>query len=291
MKKTIGITVLMAFAGLFIASCQNNGGDAEGFKQTESGLLYKYFEKSDNTELPQESNILTLSMTYGSADSIVFDSKQSPMPMELPLMKSVYKGDLYEGLSMMHIGDSAVFKCNADSVFTKLFRLQSPPPGLESADFIYFNIKMLDFKTQEEMQAAREAEMEMLKSEETVKRNTYLDEHYPDAKPSASGLYYIQLEKGNGEKPVAGKKVKVHYTGTLLDGTKFDSSVDRGQPFEFELGKGRVIKGWDEGIANMSKGEKGILVIPSDLAYGPGNRGIPPFATLVFEVELIDFEK
>ena len=290
MKKTIVITVMLAITGLFITSCQT-GSDAEGFKQTESGLLYKYVEKSNNTTSPEETNILTLSMTYGSADSIVFDSKKSPMPMELPLMKSVYKGDLYEGLAMMHVGDSVIFKCNADSVFTKLFRLQSPPPGLESADFIFFNVKLLDFKTQAEMQAAREAEMEMLKNEEAVKRNTYLDEHYPNAQPSASGLYYVQLKKGNGIKPEVGKKVKVHYTGTLLDGTKFDSSLDRGQPIEFALGQGRVIKGWDEGIANMSKGEKGIFIIPSDLAYGPGNRGIPPFSTLVFEVELVDFEK
>ncbi|MCF6342243.1 MAG: FKBP-type peptidyl-prolyl cis-trans isomerase [Bacteroidales bacterium] len=291
MKKTIVITVMLAACSLFIASCQTSGGDAEGFKQTENGLLYKFIEKGDNTESPEETNIMTLSMTYGSADSIVFDSKMAPMPMELPLMKSVHKGDLYEGLALMHVGDSAIFKCNADSVFTKLFRLQAAPPGLESAEFIYFNVKMLDFKTQEAMQAAREAEMEILESEETVKRNTYLDEHYPDAKPTASGLYYIQLKKGNGDKPEAGKKVKVHYTGTLLDGTKFDSSLDRGEPIEFPLGQGRVIKGWDEGVANMSKGEKGVLIIPSDMAYGPGGRGIPPFSTLVFEIELVDFEK
>jgi peptidylprolyl isomerase len=229
-------------------------------------------------------------MPYGTRDSVIFNTNNLPQKMEIPIIPSVYKGDLYEGLTMMHIDDSAVFKCNVDSVFSKLFRIPNTPPEFDSIDFIYFNVKLLEIKTEEEVQAAREAEMEMMKNEETVKRNAYLDEHYPNATPSASGLYYIQTKKGNGSKPETGMKVKVHYTGTFLDGHKFDSSVDRGKPFEFNLGKGEVIRGWDEGIANMSKGEKGILVIPSELAYGMGNRGIPPYSTLVFEVELIDFK-
>ena len=83
--------------------------------------------------------------------------------------------------------------------------------------------------------------------------------------------------------------VKVHYTGTLVDGTKFDSSLDRWEPYEFPLGQGQVIRGWDLGIAKMQKGEKGVLVIPSDLGYGARGSGkIAPFSTLVFEVELVD---
>jgi FKBP-type peptidyl-prolyl cis-trans isomerase len=97
------------------------------------------------------------------------------------------------------------------------------------------------------------------------------------------------LTVGSGDEATTGKTVSVHYTGTLTDGSKFDSSLDRGRPFEFQLGAGRVIKGWDQGVVGMKAGGKRKLTIPSELAYGA--RGfppvIPPNATLVFEIELL----
>ncbi len=104
---------------------------------------------------------------------------------------------------------------------------------------------------------------------------------------TASGLQIKTLVVGTGEKAEVGKTVSVHYTGWLMDGTKFDSSVDRGQQFEFPLGAGRVIKGWEEGVATMNVGGKVELIMPPELAYGAGGAGgvIPPNATLRFEVE------
>jgi len=104
-----------------------------------------------------------------------------------------------------------------------------------------------------------------------------------------SGLKYVDQVVGTGEAAVAGKNVSVHYTGWLESGKKFDSSVDRGQPFSFPLGAGRVIKGWDEGVQGMKVGGKRKLTIPSDLGYGSRGAGgvIPPNATLVFDVELL----
>jgi FKBP-type peptidyl-prolyl cis-trans isomerase FkpA len=106
----------------------------------------------------------------------------------------------------------------------------------------------------------------------------------------ADGLKFTDDQVGTGAEALAGKTVSVHYTGWLTDGTKFDSSKDRGQPFSFPLGAGRVIKGWDEGVAGMKVGGKRTLVIPPELGYGargaPG--AIPPNATLKFEVELLD---
>jgi FKBP-type peptidyl-prolyl cis-trans isomerase len=105
-----------------------------------------------------------------------------------------------------------------------------------------------------------------------------------------SGLVYLITKQGTGAQAKAGDTVSVHYTGTLTDGTKFDSSRDRGEPIEFPLGAGRVIKGWDEGIAKMKVGDQAILVIPPTIGYGArgaGNGLIPPDATLIFIVELV----
>ena len=104
-----------------------------------------------------------------------------------------------------------------------------------------------------------------------------------------SGLKYEEIKEGTGEVATAGKNVSVHYTGWLTNGTKFDSSKDRGQPFDFPLGGGRVIKGWDEGVKGMKVGGVRKLTIPPELGYGARGAGgvIPPNATLVFEVELL----
>jgi FKBP-type peptidyl-prolyl cis-trans isomerase len=106
---------------------------------------------------------------------------------------------------------------------------------------------------------------------------------------TASGLKYWDLKKGTGAVAKTGTVVKVHYTGWLTDGKKFDSSVDRNEPFEFRLGAGMVIRGWDEGVAGMKIGGKRTLIIPSELGYGARGAGgvIPPNATLIFDVELL----
>ncbi|XP_041484843.1 peptidyl-prolyl cis-trans isomerase Fkbp12-like [Lytechinus variegatus] len=105
------------------------------------------------------------------------------------------------------------------------------------------------------------------------------------------GVEVKVIQEGSGGKPQSGQTVQVHYTGTLTNGNKFDSSRDRGKPFEFKLGQGQVIKGWDEGVAQMSKGERATLTCSPDYAYGAKGYPpvIPPNSTLVFDVELLNF--
>ena len=148
--------------------------------------------------------------------------------------------------------------------------------------------------------------IEML-SEQSLNENSLLvaDATLPDVSPTitgnkmtentekvvttASGLKYVELKQGNGATPKTGQTVEVHYTGTLEDGTKFDSSRDRNSPFKFKIGVGQVIKGWDEGVGTMKVGDRRKLIIPPDLGYGARGAGgvIPPNATLIFDVELL----
>ncbi len=165
---------------------------------------------------------------------------------------------------------------------------------------IVYDVEILKIISADEMKAKqekqkKEAELTAAKQkdEEQSKIDAYIKANGITATPTASGLIYIEEVAGNGNKPVAGDKVKVHYTGYLLNGKKFDSSVDRGQPFEFVVGQGQVIPGWDEAFTMISEGGKAKIILPSAIAYGARGAGadITPYSPLVFEVELLEIEK
>ena len=138
-----------------------------------------------------------------------------------------------------------------------------------------------------------QAEIKKANAEKAKRATEEMKKLIKGATTTESGLAYFMIKEGEGVQASAGKTVSVHYTGKLADGTKFDSSHDRGQPIEFPLGEGRVIPGWDEGIALLKVGGKATFIIPPHLAYGERGAGgvIPPNATLIFEVELMGIKE
>ena len=176
------------------------------------------------------------------------------------VVNAIQKGDKIERLEILRVGAKAEsFKADQQAFNTLLDNLEGDKTAKEK--------------------------------ERIAKEQAIIKEKYSKAVTTDSGLMYEVIKEGSGDKkPSIGDNVSAHYTGMFMDGRKFDSSIDRGQPIQFPVGTGRVIKGWDEALLDMKKGEKRILIIPPELAYGRRGRGpIPPNSTLVFEVELVDF--
>ena len=302
MKKSI---VSMAIAAMMLvgtmSACTENN-PYPGYEKNQNGLYYQFFTQNEG-ELPQIGDLLEVGICCMINDSTpLIPNTQNIMQLH----ESMFPGDINEGLAMMHKGDSASFIVNIDSTFKYLFGQPTLPAEFHSTDVMRFEILVKDFYPEKvyaqnfandvkNRNAERMAKLQSDYPEETAKAAKeladYLAKNGIVAEPTETGLYYVMTEEGNGEHPEVGKPVTMHYTGKLLNGNVFDSSVERDQPFKFVLGVGQVIPGWDEGVQLMTKGEKGVLYIPYYMAYGERDMGdIPAFSNLIFEVELIDFE-
>ena len=296
MNKTLLLST--SLAAMALVSCKNS--DFDGYTKAESGLHYKFYSHDESGTKPKEGDGVAFSFIIKqySKDSVLVDSKSITGDgsgiFKYRLPKSSFNGSIEDALAMMSKGDSAAFIVNADSFFLKTQRAPSLPPHLKPGDHLLVTVKVHDLKPQKELEAEQkqqQAEMEkkMMEAQAAEKGvwEKYLADNKITTKPTASGLIYMEMKKGSGAHPAAPDQVVVHYTGTLLDGTKFDSSLDRGEPATFGLTQ--VIPGWTEGLQLMGKGGKAKLVIPSALGWGAqGYQGIPPFAAVTFTVELID---
>jgi FKBP-type peptidyl-prolyl cis-trans isomerase len=218
-------------------------------------------------------------------------------PIEFKFGSQFENEGFQEVIGMMKEGG----KANAIVPSSMAFGAQGAGSVVPPFSTLYYDIEMVKVisaeeyqKKQEKKEADKKAENAKKEKDEAGLIQKYIqDNNITPTVNMPNGLIYVETQAGDGPKPGMGKTVKVHYTGKLLNGTKFDSSVDRGEPFEFKLGQGAVIEGWDQGLMLMNVGDKGLLIIPSKLAYkdrGAGNQ-IPPFSPLVFEIELLEAEK
>jgi peptidylprolyl isomerase len=241
---------------------------ADNLKTTASGLQYADLTVGDGTEAISKTTVTTSFTVWVKGETenqfIASSEDNQPITFVLGRMDMVFPG-WDEGVTGMKVGGTRY--------------LLIPPElalGVQGGGEIPPNATLI---------------MEVTLTDVVEPRlPTKVDEK--DYVTTASGLKYYDIQVGTGITPTVGQTVVVHYTGWLEDGTQFDSSLDRGTPFNFALGTGAVIPGWDEGIANMKVGGKRLLVIPAELGYGASGSGstIPPNATLIFEVELLEIQ-
>jgi FKBP-type peptidyl-prolyl cis-trans isomerase len=254
-------------------------------------MQYKFYLSNEKARTPVPDDIVVLYMKYTTEnDSVLFDTKEmqgQPFRMKVK-PRSKNGGTIDDAFAMMHEGDSARFIVDAERFFLET-KGTEVPTYIKPKSKLIFDIKLVEiFSYDKFLENQKNSQVVNAESEKSM-LEIYLKNSNITAKPEASGLYYIEYVAGKGNFPEKGQKVTVHYTGSFLSGEVFDSSLERGETFTFEFGADEVIQGMEEGIGKMKSGGKAILIIPSNLAYGSQQyKMIPPFSTLVFEIELIN---
>jgi FKBP-type peptidyl-prolyl cis-trans isomerase FkpA len=272
--------ILRIFILLFSATLLAQAGK---WQTSPSGLKYKVIKDVKGTNAAF-GNYVSINFQFLNYKDSLINSNAGKEPLEILLQKT-FKGSLEEGMTMMSVGDSMIFQIQSDSLGFPTTR----PPFLPMGSMVYFRVKMLNVYTEEQFKAVQEKKIAEQKKAEDVQLQDYIKKNNLVATKLPSGMYIVIQSPGAGAQAEAGQNVEVHYTGKLLNGQVFDSSVGRGSPFSFALGQGRVIQGWDVGIAELKVGTKAVLLIPSYMGYGPQGAppSIPANAILIFEVELL----
>jgi len=261
-----------------------------GFKKTKDGLYYKFHVKGDDTTTMRVGMILNLKLKYSINDSVIFNSDEIPQEFMLPLNEPTYKGDLYTALAMMKPGDSATFITSADSFFIKTIGMPKVPDSAFIGKEIYFNVKLISAKTQQQMEAEYKTKIDGMKKAEKTALQQYLISANIKKAPLASGLYFNETKKGNNQKPKAGDFTKIHFKVSTIDGNVLYSTYEQGDPMVWEYGKDFDNKGVTEALSLMSKGSKASIIVPSELAFGEQGRGqmIAPCTTLLYDLEMVN---
>jgi len=257
------------------------GIEKDDYKVAPNGVKYKTIVANPDGRQVMANDIITITSALFINDSLVSENT-APMPMMV--MEPQRTGDLFDALLMMREGETTAF-----SFDPKVYIGEQLPPFIKETDAINMTISLVKTQTVEEFESEQAVASEKLIAEEKIILKQYAKENNLKITETSSGLFISIIKEGTGQQAKAGDNVSVHYTGKLLNGKKFDSSVDRGTPIRFQVGVGQVIRGWDEGISTMKVGEKSIFLIPSPLAYGDRDMGeIPPNSPLIFEVELVE---
>ncbi len=283
--KNISIIIISL---IFFASC-NVFNKYPGFSKTKTGIYFKLHKIGEDVNPPVSTNFVTIDVVYATIDDSVFFSGHRTFQLSDP----DFKGSIDECFLMLSVGDSATFIIDATNFFTKTLQTKLPR-FLSEGDKLKVELKLDEIRTAEQYQKDKEDFLKWIEDfgeyEKTVLRRFINDERI-DAEPMENGMYFISLYEGTGKPVEPGDLVTVNYEGKFLNGKFFDSTTKRNQPFEFVYGtEMQVITGLEEAIGRMREGEKALIILPSELAWGEKGSStgiIPPFTSVIYEVELL----
>ncbi len=268
--------LIMAAGIVLLASCDKMPGKKQ---TTANGLEYELVDDKEGKNA-KVGDFITLHITYKTEkDSVLNSTYTMGRPITSKVNPPMFKGSFEEGLVMLSEGDSANFYISSDSIF-KGQPDEHRPKFFPKGSKIVYAVRVTKIENAQAMESAQVKQIEEYASKKGLK-----------LEKTSSGLCYAITTPGTGAKANAGDTVSVHYVGTTLaEGKKFDSSRERNQPFDFPVGQGFVIPGWDEALQLLPAGTSATLLIPSKLAYGEqGAPGSPigPNAALIFEIEVM----
>jgi FKBP-type peptidyl-prolyl cis-trans isomerase FkpA len=273
-------------------------------QRTSSGALYKIFTHNTGDKIKLNDVITFDVIQKTDKDSVLYSSYAQGRPAKVQVQESKNVADLMEIFPLLTVNDSVFVKVPTDSVFKG--HETSRPPFLPVGSNIDFVIKVERVESLNDAIAERNADIEKVKATELASTNKYIADNKLVLTPTSSGLKYIVTKTSVKPRPLNGDTVLVNYTGKLLTGQVFDSSIadvakQAGlqqpnrtyEPIKLVLGHGDVIKGWEEALLLLHEGGKGTFIIPSSLAYGDQGGGdvIPPYSTLVFNIELVKVKR
>ncbi len=279
------------FYTLFIAtilySC-NYFSKYPGYSKTWSGIYYKLLTIGEDNQKAQFGDYVTFDISYKTIkDSLFFSGRR-----KFQVTKPEYMGSVDECFTMLAKGEKAEFIISANNFFKKTLQ-NNLPSFLRPDDDLKIEINMIDIQSAKEYENEKKAFLKWIEDFGDYEKeilSQYMQEQKLSISPVGSGLYYIKIKKGNGRKVVKGDTLTVDYEGRFLDGKFFDSTVKRHESFQFVYGtEWQVVKGLEEAFGMMEEGEKAVVILPSELAFGETGSStgiIPPFTSLIFELEI-----
>jgi FKBP-type peptidyl-prolyl cis-trans isomerase len=269
-------------------SCHRNSKYPE-FAELGNGTYYRLHRIGENAEKPRPGDYITVNLAYTTMNDSLFFTGTRKLKIDTP----AYEGSVDACFALMAEGDSATFILNAQEFFTKTLK-NSLPKFIPPDGSVKINTGMQSIQTREEYEKEKEAFLTWIEDfgdYEKVVLKQFISSEKPGISPLPSGIYYVNLRPGKGKKVQLGDTLILNYEGRFLNGKFFDSTVKRNQPFQFVYGtEWQVIKGLEEAIGMMREGERSLFILPSEQGFG--NTGsstgvIPPFTSLIFEVEIL----